>query len=390
MKFNFDQEIDRRGTNSYKWNVQDPDVIAMWVADMDFAVAPVITEALQRRMQHPIYGYVSVPDSFYQAAISWFQRRHQWTMQREWMLYTSGVVPAISAIIKALTVPGDKVLVKTPDYNCFFSSIRNNGCQIAECALKPVDDTYEVDWDNFERMMADPAVKIFLLCNPHNPAGRVWTRDELERMTSIAIEHDVIIVSDEIHNELTMPGYDYVPTASISPEVQDHTITCISPSKSFNIAGLQIACIVTNNAEWRERIDRAININEVCDVNPFGVEALQAAYSPEGEAWLEELRQYLWGNYQALTKFFKEQMPQLPVTKLEGTYLVWVNIKATGLSSDALTERLLTEGKVWVNSGTMYGRRDGEGYIRINIACPRARMMRGLERIAQVVKGLVK
>lgn len=390
MKFNFDQEIERRGTNSYKWNVEDPDVIAMWVADMDFAVAPVITEALKRRMEHPIYGYVSVPDSFYQAAIEWFQRRHQWKMEREWMLYTSGVVPAISAIIKALTVPGDKVLVETPDYNCFFSSIRNNGCQIAECGLKPVGDTYEVDWELLEHMMADPAVKIFLLCNPHNPTGRVWKREELERMTGIAMKHGVIIVSDEIHNELTMPGYDYVPTASISPEVQDHTITCISPSKSFNTAGLQIACIVTNNAEWRECIDRAININEVCDVNPFGVEALQAAYSPEGEAWLEELRQYLWGNYQALVQFFKKQMPQLTVTKLEGTYLVWVNIKATGLNSDALTERLLTEGKVWVNSGTMYGKRDGEGYIRINIACPRARMMRGLERIAQVIKGLEK
>lgn len=387
MKFNFDEIIDRRGTNSVKWNLpdKDSDVIPMWVADMDFRVAPAIKEALQRRVEHDIFGYVSVPEAYYQATIDWFSRRHHWTIDRNWILYTSGVVPAISAIIKGLTQPGDKVLIQTPVYNCFFSSIRNNGCEIAENPLKRTGDTYQIDFEDFEKKLKDDNVKIFLLCNPHNPAGRVWTREELEIINELCLKHQVIVLSDEIHCELTMPGVDYTPFASISKEAQDNCITCISPTKSFNIAGVQIANIVTNQPTWQKLIDKAINVNEVCDVNPFGVESLIAAYR-EGEEWIEELRKYLWGNYQELCNFFKENLPQLKVTKLEGTYLVWVDIRATQSLSDTLTERLLEEGKVWVNSGTMYGENAGEGFVRINIACPRSRMMEGLRRMAKVIQ----
>ncbi len=388
MKYDFDTLIDRRGTNSYKWNLpQHSDVIPMWVADMDFRTAPAIVEALKRRVDHGIYGYVTVPDAFYQAAIDWFSRRHSWHIERDWMLYTSGVVPALSAIIKAFTQPGDKVAVQTPVYNCFFSSIRNNGCHIVESPLIATGDTYVIDYDSLEQVTSDPQVKLLLLCNPHNPTGRVWTRHELARLGEICMRNGVIIVSDEIHCELTMPGIDYVPMASISPELQDHCITCVSPSKSFNTAGLQIAIMATDNAEWRQKIDRAVNDNEVCDVNPFGVEALIAAYN-QGEDWLDELRAYLHGNYQALKEFFSQNMPACRVTRLEGTYLVWVDITSTGLTSDALTERLLRDGHVWVNSGTMYGKHAGEGYIRINIACPRSRMLQGLARIAQVINHL--
>jgi cystathionine beta-lyase len=385
MLYNFDHTPQRRGTNCVKWDTAEAQgAIPMWVADMDFCVAKPITDALMRRVEHGVFGYTQVPDAYYDAIISWFQRRHDWHIQREWIQYTSGVVPALSVVVKALTQPGDKVLILTPVYNCFFSSIRNNGCETAESALVYEDGTYHVDFEDMERKAADPSVKLFILCNPHNPAGRVWTPEELRKMNEICLKHGVKVVADEIHCELVMPGYRFTPFASVSKECLDNAITCNSPSKSFNTAGLQIANIICNDAETRDRIDRAININEVCDVNPFGVEALMAAYN-ESEEWINQLCLYLHDNYKALCEFFKTKMPQLTVTKLEGTYLVWVDIRPLGISSDELTEKLLREGHVLVNSGTMYGREAGEGFIRINIACSRQQMMEALERIANIL-----
>lgn len=385
MKYDFDEIVNRRGTNSVKWDeAKEEDVIPMWVADMDFKAAPCILDALKKRVDHGVFGYTIVPDSYYESIISWFERRHQWHIERDWIIYTSGVVPAISAIIKALTEPGDKVLVQTPVYNCFFSSIRNNGCTIAENALVRKGNSYEIDFDDFERQAADEKTKVFLLCNPHNPAGRVWTPEELSRMNDICLRHGVKVIADEIHCELVMPGHVFTPFAAVSKACQDNCITTNSPTKSFNIAGLQIANIITNNAEDRQKIDRAININEVCDVNPFGVIALQAAYN-EGEDWIDQLNVYLWENYQALKTFFKDNLPQLEVIDLEGTYLVWVNVRATGMTGDELTEKLLKVGKVFVNRGTMYGKTTGEDYIRINIAMPRSLMLEGLKRMKSVI-----
>ena len=378
----FDELIVRRGTNSVKWDeAEADDVIPMWVADMDFRAAPPIMDALRRRVDHGVFGYTLVPDSYYEAVTGWFARRHGWQIQREWIIYTSGVVPAVSAVIKALVEPGEKVLIQTPVYNCFFSSIRNNGCTIAENPLRRTGDTYEIDFDDFERQCADPKVTLFLLCNPHNPVGRVWTCDELLRLNDICLRHGVKVLSDEIHCELIVEGQPYTPFAAVSEACQDNSVTCCSPTKAFNMAGLQIANIVCKNDAWRRRIDRAININEVCDVNPFGVVALQAAYN-EGEEWLDALNEYLRGNYRLLKDFFAQHFPQLTVCRLEATYLVWVDIRATGMTSDELTERLLKEGHVMVNSGTMYGAQTGEGYIRINIAMPRSRMLEGLQRMA--------
>lgn len=385
MKYDFDEIVNRRGTNSVKWDeAKEEGVIPMWVADMDFKAAPCILEALKKRVDHGVFGYTIVPDSYYESIISWFERRHQWHIERDWIIYTSGVVPAISAIIKALTEPGDKVLVQTPVYNCFFSSIRNNGCTIAENALVRKGNSYEIDFDDFERQAADEKTKVFLLCNPHNPAGRVWTQEELSRMNDICLRHNVKVIADEIHCELVMPGHVFTPFAAVSKACQDNCITTNSPTKSFNIAGLQIANIITSNAEDRQKIDRAININEVCDVNPFGVIALQAAYN-EGEDWIDQLNVYLWENYQALKTFFKDNLPQLEVINLEGTYLVWVNVRATGMTGDELTEKLLKEGKVFVNRGTMYGKTTGADYIRINIAMPRSLMLEGLKRMKDVI-----
>ena len=380
MKYNFDELIERRGTGCVKWDESLNDVIPLWVADMDFAVAPAILEAIRQRAKHPVFGYTFVQDDYYESVISWFNRRHGWTIQREWMLYTTGVVPAMSCVIKALTMPGEKVLILSPDYNCFFSSIRNNGCEVLENKLVRKNYSFEIDWNDFEIKCADEKTTVFLLCNPHNPTGRVWTRKELERMRDICHLHHVRIVSDEIHCELIMPGYHFCPMGIIDSEA----IILNSPSKSFNIAGLQIANIICQDAEIRRRIDRAININEVCDVNPFAPEAVKAAYR-ESEEWIDELNQYLCQNYQILNLFFSKELPQCKVCKLEGTYLVWIDVSALGIPVEQLCERLLNKGKVWVNPGTMYGTESGMGYIRINLACPRNRLIEGLKRIKATI-----
>lgn len=384
MKYDFDKTIDRRATNSYKWDSAPEGVLPMWVADMDFRTAPAIIDALQKRVAHGIFGYTRVPDAYYDAVTSWFRRRHGWDIDREWIIYTSGVVPAVSAVIKALTVPGDKVIVQTPVYNCFFSSIRNNGCEIVSNPLRRTADTYKMDFDALERCAADPRAKVMLLCNPHNPAGRVWTPDELTRLGNICLRNGVTVVADEIHCELVYQGFKYTPFASLSDAFLHRSVTCVSPSKAFNIAGLQIANIVAFDNDLRSRIDKAININEVCDVNPFGVAATIAAYN-EGEEWLNQLVDYLHGNYEAMAEFCRRELPEFPITRLEGTYLVWMDCSSLGMPSDALEHALLDDARLWLNAGTMYGA-EGEGYMRWNIACPRSVMLDGLNRFLNFVR----
>lgn len=383
MKYNFDSINNRVGTNSVKWDIH-PDVIPLWVADMDFQVLPELKEALSKRVDEGIFGYTLVPESYYEAIINWFDRRHHWHIDRSWILYTSGVIPAMAAALKAFTLPGEKVLIQTPVYNCFFSSIANCGCEPVENGLVREGNTYRIDFADFENKCADPKTTVFLLCNPHNPAGRVWTKEELERMNEICMRHDVKVISDEIHCELIMPGYTFVPFASVSEACADNSVILNSPTKNFNIAGLQIANIICKNRQWLRRIDRAVNINETCDVNPFGVIALQEAYN-KGAEWIDELNTYLYDNYKALKDFFHEELPKLEVLKLEGTYLVWVDITALEFTSDEVADKLLKEAKVWVNSGTMYGRKAGQGYLRINIATPRATLMEGLKRMGRLL-----
>ena len=384
MKYNFDEIIPRRGTNSYKWDsAEDADVLPLWVADMDFRTAPAIVEALEKRVAHGIFGYTRVPDEYYDAVTGWFGRRHGWTFPREWIIYTSGVVPAISAILKATTMPGDKVMVQGPVYNCFFSSIRNSGCVVVSNSLKRTGNTYCIDFDDMEQTIINEGVRVFLLCNPHNPAGRVWTRDELLRMGTICLRHGVTVISDEIHCEFTYAGHDYTPYASLGDEFAAKAVVCVSPSKAFNIAGLQIANIIVPDSELRRRIDRAININEVCDVNPFGVIATIAAYN-HGEEWLDELMQYLHGNYEYMKDFCAKNLPQFPIMELEGTYLVWMDCSALHISSTEIEDRLIKQAKLWLNAGSMYGR-EGEGYMRWNIACPLQTLQEGLSRFTSAV-----
>lgn len=384
QKFDFDNNApDRRNTSSYKWDsIQQEDVIPLWVADMDFKTAPCVIDALRKRVEHGVFGYVKVPDSYYESLNNWFTNRHGWKIEPTSVIYTSGVVPAISAIIKALVKPGEGVIVQTPAYNCFFSSIRNNGCEIVENPLVREDSadgfTYRIDFEDLRSKALDPNNKLLLLCNPHNPTGRIWTKEELEKIKEICRDGGVTVVSDEIHCELTMPGREYIPYGTIDSEA----IVCCSPSKAFNIAGLQIANIIAPVEKIRAKIDRAININEVCDVNPFGVVALQAAYN-EGEDWLDALREYLYGNYQALKEFFKDNLPELKVCNLEATYLAWIDISSKGMDSEEFEEYAIKNHGVYVNAGKMYGL---DGFIRINMACPRERLLEGLRRLKTAIK----
>lgn len=383
MEYDFSRPSDRRGTDSYKWDsAPEADIIPLWVADMDFETFPGITEALQRRVAHGIFGYTRVPEAYYEAVCRWFDKRHGWHINREDIIYTSGVVPAVSAVIKALTLPGDQVIVQGPVYNCFFSSIRNNGCEMVSNSLiyNKEELRYEIDFDDLERKLKHERARLMLLCNPHNPGGRVWTRDELPRVAELCHKYGVRVVSDEIHCELTLYDNEYVPFGSLPDELSRGSITCCSPSKAFNTAGLQIANIVCRDAEVRNRIDRAININEVCDVNPFGVIALQAAYSDEGYEWLTQLRKYISANYDLLLERFARELPKCKVMRMEGTYLAWIDCSELHISSDEIEEMLMHENKVWVNAGSMYGA-EGAAFIRINMACTSELLNEGITRI---------
>ncbi len=413
-KYNFDEMTVRRGTSCVKWDAPSPagpiseNVIPMWVADMDFKAAPAIQEAVRKRAEQGIFGYTHVPDSYFESSINWWQRRRGWHTQKDWYIPIDGIVPGMSIVIEAVThyevaggkvvrKPNDgkgpngelpKVIIQTPAYNCFFSAVRNQGCELVENPLIYDTEgdvpTWYLDFEDLEKKCADPMVKALLFCNPHNPCGRVWPKEDLLKVAEICRRHGVIVISDEIHCELEMPGCHFTPMASLSPEIQDNTIQMGSPSKSFNIAGLEISNIITSRKDWKMMIDKVINIYEHCDLNPFGIVALQAAYD-EGEDWLKELNQYLWDNYLELVNLFEDEIPDVLVSKLEGTYLAWIDVRSVGMPTEEIEKSLIENEHVWINSGVMYGK---EGFMRINIACPRTRLLAGIERIAQGLKRL--
>ena len=389
----------RLGSGCVKWDAPFPKgvkldpgqrkkLIPLWVADMDFPAAPVIREALKKRLEHGVFGYTCVPETYYDAVIGWYRSQHAIELKREWILYTTGVVPALSAVVKALAAPGEGVIIQSPVYNCFFSSIRNNGCRTVDVPLlrRDLPDgrfTYEFDYDGLESACGESGNRVLLLCNPHNPAGRVFSREELRRVGEIALRHGVAVVSDEIHCTVVSPDRQFVPFASLGEEFLNGSVTLSSPSKGFNIAGLQTANIICPDESRRALIDKALNINEICDVNPFGPSALEAAYSPEGKQWLDELNDVIQKHYELLLETFRRELPFLPVCVLEGTYLAWIDISSLGISSEELEVKLLNDCQVWVNPGSMYG---SEGYIRINLACPTAQLKEGLERIVNTLR----
>ncbi len=386
MKDNFDIILPRKGTNCVKWDLVPDGVLPMWVADMDFETAPCVREAVVERAKHGIYGYTAVPSSYYESLCNWYCERHGWRPDPSWIIYTTGVVPAISACLAAFTKPGDGVLIMSPVYNCFYSSVRNWGCKAIDVPLlseeTPEGPRYVIDYDGLRK--AAPQAKVMLICSPHNPAGRVWTKEELRRVGEICLENGVIPVVDEIHCEFTMPGVEFVPFASVCPEFEDRCVTLYAVSKAFNIAGLQMANFIVKDPQMRAAIDKAVNVNEICDVNPFGVLASQAAWTDEGYEWLCGLNRKLWQNYLELRQAIKE-FPSLRLYVLEGTYLAWLDVRALGIASKEIEESLTEHEKVRLNAGDMYG---APGFLRINLACPTEMLREGLRRITSGLRRL--
>lgn len=386
MKYNFDEIITRRGTGSLKWDAcPDHDVLPFWVADMDFRTADHIQEALVKRAQHGIYGYAAIPDSYYGAVIGWFASRHGWKIEREWILPVSGVIPALSAAIGTYMPDGGKVLVQSPAYNHFFISLEQNGCEAVSAELVRVGNTYRMDFEALEEKAADPDISLMILCNPQNPVGRVWSRDELRRVGEICLRHGVTVVSDEIHCELAAPCYAYSPFATLGEEIARNSIICVSPTKPFNMAGVKIANMVIPDPGIRERVRKIVDRREIAGPGPFGIDALTAAYSEGGAEWLDELNVYISDNYEYMREYIDKYLPAFPIMKLEGTYLVWMDCSSLGTESAILEEKLKSEAKIWLNAGTMYGP-GGEGYMRWNIACPRAVLEEGLHRFRTYVE----
>ncbi len=401
--FDFETHVDRRGTGCVKWDAPLPygitltpqqrkRLIPLWVADMDFVAAPFIREALQKRLDHGVFGYTIVHDSYYEAVIRWFRERHNLELKREWFLHSTGVVPELTAVVKAFCAPGEGVIIQSPVYNCFFSSIQKNGCRITDVPLlrKDLSDgrfTYQMDFDGLEAACADPGNRLLLLCNPHNPAGRRWSEAELRRIGDIALKHGVPVIADEIHCEIARPGTKYTPFASLSNAFRRESVTLSSPSKSFNTAGLHMANIVAERPDWREKIRKVIEVNEIGEINPFGAVSVEAAYSPEGVLWLEGLNQTVWCNYEMLVERFGEALPDFPVCELEATYLAWVDISASGLSAEEIEAQLIQSEQVWINAGKMYG---DDRFIRVNLACPSTLMREGIDRLVNGLSALSK
>jgi len=385
MKYNFDEITDRKGTHSVKWDLAaDADVVPMWVADMDFKTAPEIIKSVSDKISHGILGYSTVPSEFYGSIIHWWKINHQFTIKKEWLIPVPGMILSLSAIIRTLVKTGENIIVQPPVYNHFFTVTENCGYPILQNNLICENGNYRMDFDDLERQASDPKTRLLLLSNPHNPVGRAWNQYELEKLCEICEKHHVILVSDEIHADLVFDGYQHIPFASVAKNYNMISVTCGSPCKAFNISGLPISYIICKDQNILKQIQKTLDIQETSDPNPVAVDALIAAYR-HGKDWMEELKIYLYHNYQYLKIFCEEHIPEIKITPLQATYLVWLDCSFLSVNSEDLSKFLLEKGKLWVNSGTMYGT-SGEGFLRINIACPREILTEGLLRLKQSLK----
>lgn len=380
MRYNFDSVNNRRNTNSLKWDVPETE-LPMWVADMDFKTAPAIIEALEKKVQSGIFGYHVVPDEWYQAIIGWWKRRHQFEIKKEWLTFCTGVIPAVTSAVKRVTNVGDYVLLQTPVYDIFFHSVENTGRHVLENKLCYDGESYQIDFKDLEEKLANPLTTMMILCNPQNPSGRIWTKKELEQIGALCKKHHVTVLSDEIHCDLTDAGYSYVPFASVSKECADISITCISATKAFNIAGLQTAAVIISNEELRVKIVRGLNSDEVAEPNSFATEAVIAAFT-EGEAWLDELNAYIFENKQIAAKYLEEELPMLKLMPSHATYLLWVDCSRVIGDATELCHFLKEEAGLYVSSGSHY-LGNGDKFFRMNIACPRAQVLEGLKRLKE-------
>jgi cystathionine beta-lyase len=383
MKYDFGKETDRRNTGSLKWDVAERE-LPMWVADMDFETAPEIISAIQKRADHGIFGYATVPEEWYRAIMEWWERRHHFRMEKEWLIFCTGVVPAISSIVRKMTTVGENVLIQTPVYNIFFNSIVNNGRRMLESPLKYEDGVYSIDFADLEEKLADPQTSMMLLCNPHNPIGKIWDRETLEKIGDLCYRYHVLVVSDEIHCDLTDPRKEYVPFASVSKNCRDNSITCIAPTKTFNLAGLQTAAVVIPNETLRNKVNRGLNTDEVAEPNVFAITAAVAAFR-EGEPWLNGLRAYLRKNKENVKVYLKKEISEIALVSSEATYLLWLDCRNVTDNSAKLADFIRKETGLYLSSGCQYGKA-GEGFLRMNIACPRDRVMDGLMRLKQGIQ----
>ena len=384
MSYDFDKPVNRRDTHSMKWDVKEHE-LPMWVADMDFQTAPEIQAAIQERAAHGVFGYSIVPEEWYQAYMGWWERRHGFSMEKEWLVFCTGVVPAISSMVRKLTTPGENVLVQTPVYNIFFNSIVNNGRNIVESPLRYDENVYQMDFEDLERKLSNPQTTLMILCNPHNPVGKIWSREELGQVGELCRKYHVTVISDEIHCDLTSPGKEYIPFASVSENCRNHSITCIAPTKAFNLAGLQTAAVVVPNPNLRHKVWRGLNTDEVAEPNSFAVEAAVAAFT-KGEAWLDTLRVYIQENKNYVENFMKKEVPQIRPVPSEATYLLWLDCREMQGCATEFTQYLREHTGLYLSEGRQYGE-SGSSFIRMNIACPRSRVEDGMKRLAEGVRG---
>ncbi|SHH78049.1 MalY/PatB family protein [Virgibacillus chiguensis] len=384
----FEEQHSRKNTRSVKWDMLKPvfqtdDVLPMWVADMDFRAPEQVNEALIERSKHGIYGYTIVDDAVKDSVVKWIHRRHHWHIDPNWLSFSPGVVTSLHMAVQALTEPNDKILIQTPVYTPFYNVIESHDRQIVKNPLRYEDNYYQIDFDDFEAKLKQ-GVKAFILCSPHNPVGRVWKREELEKMTKLCLDYNVTIISDEIHCDLTFPNERHIPIASLSEEINDQTVTCMAPSKTFNLAGLQASYIITPNQERRKKIEAQLSKQGVHGLNIMGNTALEAAYL-YGDSWLDELREVLLSHKQYVEEMLKTHIPEITVTHSEGTYLLWIDCSALNMDPKELREFMIHKAKVGLNTGKDYGK-EGSTFMRMNIACPRATLEEGVRRIIQAIQ----
>lgn len=384
MAYNFDELVDRVDTYSIKWESSTPNLLPMWIADMDFKAAPEITQTLKERVEHGVFGYTLTPPAFYGAITNWWKKRHNLSMKEEWLIALSGVIPALAATIKALASKGDKIVVQPPVYNHFFTTIANSDCDLVENKLLYEHGQYRIDFDDLEEKTDDPDVKFLLLSNPHNPVGRAWTAEELNRLGEICLKNNVIVLSDEIHSDLVYDPFRHKPFASLGQAHSTNSITFCSPSKTFNLAGLQVGYLFTENKLLRKKIAETLEKQDMVLLNTFAISGLIAAYD-QGTPWLEALKTYLYDNFKYLVAFCGRNLPNIGVVPLQATYLVWLDCGALRIPASELSDKLLGEEGLKISPGHIFGK-EGTSFIRVNIACPRALLADGLERLARMAR----
>lgn len=380
MKYNFSKMTDRRNTNSMKWDIKENE-LPMWVADMDFETAPEIIEDLHTRVNHGIFGYNIVPDEYFKSIQSWWLKRHHFNIDTNWMMFCTGVVPAISSIVRKVTTVGENVLIMSPVYNIFYNSILNNGRHVLSSDLVYDGKEYSIDYDDLESKLSLNQTTLLIFCNPHNPIGKIWDKETLQRVGDLCKKHNVIVLSDEIHCDITAPNKEYIPFASVSQTNLMNSITCIAPTKAFNLAGLQTSCIVVPNEVLSHKVNRGINTDEVAEPNSFAVTATISAFT-KGEAWLEELRVYIEANKQTAIKYIKENLPELYVVPTQATYLLWIDCSKVTINSVDLVQDIRNKTGLYLSDGLEYGQ-NGKTFIRMNVACPKERLLDGLNRFKE-------